>query len=129
MRNSQVMASIEFPVEPFICTVKEFGLTPALCSLLVLRRRSYEELIQPNHPDYSVFMALIEKAGTDRKGNLLFKRAPDGEEVLVEEDVVERVRDGGNISTKTIKRKARKIDDELPVVAAKYTGFVETGEV
>ena len=50
LRHCEVLASVDLPVEPFKVTVKEYGLTPALPSLLVLRRRSQEELINTEHP-------------------------------------------------------------------------------
>ena len=129
LRNCQVEASVDFPVEPFISTVKEFGLTPAMCSLLILRRRSNEELIQAQHPEYKVFMAVIDRAGMDRKGNPLFQRAPDGEELIFTDEIIERVREGGEIKTKKVTRPTRRIDDELPIVSIKFKSFRSTGEV
>jgi type I restriction enzyme M protein len=75
----EVLASVDLPVEPFKVTVKEYGLTPALPSsgLLTLPRR--EELIKTEYPEYKVFMAVVDRAGVDARGKLLFQRAPDGE--------------------------------------------------
>ena len=129
LRNCQVEASVDFPVEPFISTVKEFGLTPAMCSLLVLRRRSPSELIQAMHPEYKVFMALIDHAGMDRKGNPLFQRTPDGDDFIFSDEVIERVREGGEIKTKRVIRKVRRVNDELPIVSERFKAFKETGEV
>jgi type I restriction enzyme M protein len=129
LRHCQVEASIDFPVEPFISTVKEFGLTPAMCSFLVLRRRGHEELVRPLHPEYAVFMALIDRAGMDRKGNPLFQRAPDGEELIFNNEVIERVREGGKVQVKHVVRRTRRIDDELPTVSQKFKVFRRTGEV
>lgn len=129
LRNCQVEASVDFPVEPFISTVKEFGLTPAMCSLLILRRRSHEELIQSAHSEYKVFMALVEKAGMDRKGNPLFQRAPNGEELIFSHEVIERTREGGTVKIRRIVRRLRRIDDDLPKIAEKYKIFKMTGEV
>jgi len=129
LRNCQVEASVDFPVEPFISTVKEFGLTPALCSLLILRRRSHEELVHSQHPEYKVFMALVERAGVDRKGNPLFERAPDGEELVFSDEVIERVREGGSVTVKRVLRRARRIDNDLPKVAEKYNEYRVAGGV
>ncbi len=129
LRNSQVEASVDFPVEPFISTVKEFGLTPAMCSLLILRRRSHEELIQAQHPEYKVFMALVDRAGMDRKGNPLFQRAPDGEELVFSDEVIERIREGGEVNVKRVIRRTRRIDDELPLVSEKFSQFKRDGGV
>lgn len=129
LRHCEVLASVDLPVEPFKVTVKEYGLTPALPSLLVLRRRSQEELINIEHPEYKVFMAVVDRAGVDARGNLLFQRAPDGEELVFDEEVVERVREGGEVRVRRITRRKRRIHDELPLVAEKFKEFLETGEV
>jgi len=129
LRHCEVLASVDLPVEPFKVTVKEYGLTPALPSLLVLRRRSAEELINTEHPEYKVFMAVVDRAGVDSRGNQLFERAPDGEELIFEEEVIERVRVGGEVQICRTTRRDRKIHDELPLVSDKFKEFMETGEV
>jgi len=129
LRHCEVLASVDLPVEPFKVTVKEYGLTPALPSLLVLRRRSQEELINTEHPEYKVFMAVVDRAGVDARGNLLFQRAPDGEELVFDEEVIERVREGGEVEIRRTTRRDRRIHDELPLVAEKYKEFRDTGEV
>ena len=129
LRHCEVLASVDLPVEPFKVTVKEYGLTPALPSLLVLRRRSQEELINTEHPEYKVFMAVVNRAGVDARGNLLFQRAPDGEELVFDEEVIERVREGGEVEIRRTTRRNRRIHDELPLVAEKYKEFRATGEV
>ncbi len=129
LRHCEVLASVDLPVEPFKVTVKEYGLTPALPSLLVLRRRSREELVRTEHPEYKVFMAVVDRAGVDARDNLLFKRSPDGEELIFDEQVIERVREGGEVKIRRINRGNRRIHDELPLVAEKFKEFQETGEV
>ena len=129
MHHCEVLASVDLPVEPFKVTVKEYGLTPALPSLLVLRRRSQEELLNTEHPKYKVFMAVVDRAGVDARGNLLFQRAPDGEELIFDEEVIERVREAGEVEIRRTIRRNRRIHDELPLVAEKYREYCETGEV
>ena len=129
LRHCEVLASVDLPIEPFKVTVKEYGLTPALPSLLILRRRSQQELNQPKHPDYKVFMAVVDRAGVDARGNTLFQRSPDGEEIIFDEEVVERIRHGDSVEIRRTVRRDRRIHDELPLVAEKYKEFCETGEV
>lgn len=129
LRHCEVLASVDLPVEPFKVTVKEYGLTPALPSFLVLRRRSQEELINTEHPEYKVFMAVVDRAGVDARGNLLFQRAPDGEELVFDEEVIERVREGGEVEIRRTTRRNRRIHDELPLVAEKFKEFRATGQV
>ena len=129
LRHCEVLASVDLPVEPFKVTVKEYGLTPALPSLLVLRRRSQEELINTEYPEYNVFMAVVDRARVDSRGNLLFQRAPDGTELLFEEEVIERVREAGEVVIRRSTRRSRRIHDELPLVKEKYAEFRATGEL
>lgn len=129
LSHCEVLASIDLPVEPFKVTVKEYGLTPALPSLLVLRRRSQEELINIEHPEYNVFMAVVGRAGVDARGNLLFQRAPDGEELIFNDEIIERIRKGGVVEMRRTIRRSRRIHDELPLVAEKYKEFQATGDL
>lgn len=129
LRHCEVLASVDLPIEPFKVTVKEYGLTPALPSLLILRRRSQQELNQPKHPDYKVFMAVVDRAGVDARGNTLFQRSPEGEEIIFNEEVVERIRHDDRIEIRRTVRRDRRIHDELPLVAEKYKEFCKTGEV
>ena len=127
LRHCEVLASVDLPIEPFKVTLKDYTLSPALPSLLVLRRRSNEELKLTTFPDYWVFMAAVNRAGVDARGNLLFERAPDGEELIFEDEVVERVRVGGRVESRTIPRRQRHLDDELPTVAEKFRTFAARG--
>lgn len=125
LKHCEVLASVDLPVEPFKVALKDFRVTPALPSLLVLRRRSQEELLHASHPDYWVFMAVVNRAGVDPRGNILFQRKPDGEELIVEEEVVERVRIAGQVVGRKVTRRQPRVDDELPVVAQHYRNFVD----
>ena len=127
LRHCEVLASVDLPVEPFKVTLKDYKLTPALPSLLVLRRRSNEELKLLTSPDYWVFMAIVQRAGVNARGNMLFKRAPDGEELIFDDEVIERVRVGGQVESQIATRRQRHIDDELPIVAEHYRAFIGGG--
>jgi type I restriction enzyme M protein len=127
MRRCEVLASVDLPVEPFKVTVKEYKLTPALPSLLVLRRRSEDELKLPVHPDYWVFMAIVDKAGVGPRGNLLYEQAPDGEEIVFDDEVIERVREGGRVEARRVVRRQRRIADELPMVSERFQEFESSG--
>lgn len=127
LRHCEVLASVDLPVEPFKVTLKDYRLTPALPSLLVLRRRSDEELKLTSHPDYWVFMAVVNRAGVDARGKQLFQHAPDGEELVFDDEVVERTRVGGRVESQMVVRRRRHVDDELPLVATRYRMFVAAG--
>lgn len=127
LRHCEVLASVDLPIEPFKVTLKDYRITPALPSLLVLRRRSHEELKYSTHPEYWVFMAVVNRAGVDARGKKLFQRAPDGEELIFDDQVVERVRVGGEVQSRTVSRRQRHVADELPIVAEHFRKFVAAG--
>ncbi len=128
LRNCEVLASIDLPLEPFKVTTKEYGLSPALASLLVLRRRSNEELINAENLEYKIFMAVVGQAGEDTRGPL-FHRAPDGEVLIFDEETIERVRNGSHIEIRRATKRGPRIHDDLPLVAKKYLEFRATGDV
>jgi type I restriction enzyme M protein len=80
-------------------------------------------------PEYSVFMAVVDRTGINARGNLLFQRAPDGEELFFDEVVIELICEGGEVKIRQTTRRNRRIHDELPLVAEKYKEFRATGEV
>jgi type I restriction enzyme M protein len=122
LRHCWVLASIDLPVESFIVEANVNILT----SLLFLKRKP-EEVIQAEDlgqkTDYPVFMAVAEKVGFDRRGNTLYKRQPDGEEILVDVSHEEKVRIGGGLQVRTLHRKERILDDDLPEIAKAYAEF------
>ena len=122
LRHCWVLASIDLPVESFIVEANVNILT----SLLFLKKKP-ESVIQAEDlgqkTDYPVFMAVAEKVGFDRRGNTLYKRQPDGEEILRDVTVEEKVRIGGRMETRLLQRKERILDDDLPEIAKAYDEF------
>jgi type I restriction enzyme M protein len=122
LRHCWVLASVELPVETFIADADVNILT----SLLFLKKKSQteikaEDLDGPR--EYQVFMAVAEKVGVDRRGNTLYKRGPDGEEILAEEVADERVRIKGEWVTRTLHRRKKVLDNDLPEIAKRYKEF------
>lgn len=122
LRHCWVLASIDLPVECFIVEANVNILT----SLLFLKKKP-KSVIQAEDlgkkVDYPVFMAVADKVGFDRRGNTLWKRQPDGEEIIVERSYEEKVRIGGNLQIRTLNRKERILDDDLPLIADAYAEF------
>lgn len=122
LRHCWVLASVDLPVETFIVEANVNILT----SLLFLKRKTPEEIQAEDLGqvvDYPVFMAVAEKVGFDRRGNTLYKRTPDGEEILEDVEEIERIRINGKVITRTLKRKDKIIDDDLPLIAEAYREF------
>jgi type I restriction enzyme M protein len=122
LEHCWVLASVDLPVETFIVEANVNILT----SLLFLKKKTREERIAErlNGPvDYPVFMAVAEKVGVDRRGNTLYKRSPDGEIVLEEQEERERIRINGKNHFATLKRKVPSVDNDLPEIARAYHEF------
>lgn len=127
MRHCWVLASVDLPVESFIVEANVNILT----SLLFLKRKTQTEIDAADldgEPEYSVFMAVAEKVGFDRRGNTLYKRRPDGEEIVEEVEEVERIRIGGENVERTLRRRKKILDDDLPEIAKAYQAFREENE-
>lgn len=122
LRHCWVLASIDLPVECFIVEANVNILT----SLLFLKKKP-KSVIQAEDLgkkiDYPVFMAVADKVGFDRRGNTLWKRHPDGEEIIVEKSYEEKVRIGGTLQVRTLNRKERILDDDLPLIADAFAEF------
>ncbi len=122
LRHCWVLASVDLPVEVFIVEANVNILT----SLLFLKKKTEREIQAEdlgNQSDYPVFMAVAEKVGFDRRGNTLYKRSPDGEELLQEEEEKETIRIRGENVTRTLRRKKKIVDDDLPRIAEAYKEF------
>ncbi len=122
LRHCWVLASVDLPVEVFIVEANVNILT----SLLFLKKKTDEEVRAEDLGqtiDYPVFMAVAEKVGFDRRGNTLYKRGPDGEELIEEVEHRERVRVGGKSVVRMLRRKEKTLDDDLPRIAEAYRVF------
>jgi type I restriction enzyme M protein len=122
LRHSWVLASIDLPVEVFIVEANVNILT----SLLFLKKKSLEEVRAEDlggPVDYPVFMAVAEHVGYDRRGNRLYKRTPEGEEVVVMKEETESIRIGGRVVERKLRRPTKILLDDLPIIAEKYREF------
>jgi type I restriction enzyme M protein len=122
LRQCFVLAVVEVPVEAFIVEANVGILT----SLVFLKKKTQNQINAEDlgkKTEYPVFMAVAEKAGVDRRGNQLFKRNPDGTEILHEVEVVESRRFGNRLEKRILKRKEPILDDDFPVIAEAYKEF------
>jgi type I restriction enzyme M protein len=124
MRECQVLASVDLPVEAFIAEANVNILT----SLLFLRRKSDKEKSREalnGMEEYPVFMAVADKVGMDRRGNKLYKRTPEGEEIVHRVTHEETLKIGGKKVKRTLTRSEKIPDNDLPVIAEKYREFLQ----
>lgn len=123
LRQCKVLASIDLPVETFLPQV---GVQ---ASLLFLQRKTIQEQLLSEMPDYDVFMAMAEKVGKDRRGNRIYIRDEDGAELTFEQ-VLEELRKlpNGTTEVKELTLYDKEVDDDLPRILEKWRSFV-SGEV
>ena len=86
-------------------------------SVLILQKKSEEEIITEKLSGikpYNIFMAVVDKVGHDKRGNTLFKRDEQGNEVWISEDP--DVSEIGEVSESEsiygIESRVRIIDDQ-----------------
>jgi type I restriction enzyme M protein len=122
LRHCWILASVDLPVEVFIVEANVNILT----SLLFLKKKTEAEIQEGDlgrKVEYPVFMAVAEKVGFDRRGNTLYRRGPDGEELVEEVAYRERIRVGGKNVIRVLRRKEKAIDDDLPRIDVAYADF------
>lgn len=68
-------------------------------------------------------MAVAEKVGFDRLGATLRKRSPEGEEIVEVKEETETVTRNGRTVTRTLRRREKIVDDDLPEIAERYRAF------
>ena len=99
-------------------------------SVLILQKKTQEKINEERYTrqiaPYNIFMAMVEKVGHDRRGNTLFKRDKDGNEIWVPEKNTSPVNyanvEGAMADIQT-ERKTRIIDDqsrEVPQIFAEW---------
>ena len=122
LRRAWVLASVDLPVETFIVEANVNILT----SLLFLKKKPDEVVKREalgGPADYPIFMAVAEKVGFDRRGGTLHKRSPEGEEIVVVKEEAETVTRNGRTVTRTLRRREKIVDDDLPEIAERYRAF------
>ncbi len=88
-------------------------------SVLVLQKKTQEEISNERYErrmaPYNIFMARIEKVGHDKRGNTIFKRDAEGNELWSTETIATVEPDGTTVQT---ERKIRVIDDQTVEIPA-----------
>ena len=122
LRHAWVLASVDLPVETFIVEANVNILT----SLLFLKKKPEEVMRREaigGAADYPIFMAVAEKVGFDRRGNTLYKRSAEGAEITQDVEQIETITVGGRKVARTLRRRERIPDNDLPEIAKRYRAF------
>jgi type I restriction enzyme M protein len=100
-------------------------------SMVLLRRLSEEEIDDAvaGNLDYECFMAITEKIGHDKRGNPVYRRNEQGEDIVVirKEAVVEQDPVTSKQIISEVETQELQLDDELPEVAEAYVRWVSGG--
>ena len=98
-------------------------------SMVLMRRLDTNEVAEAEATglDYPVFMAVAEKIGHDKRGNVIYRRTADGEDALIKriETISEIDQKTGSEVVRQIEITERQIDDELGEVAEAYHLWLE----
>ncbi|MBY4040282.1 N-6 DNA methylase [Rhodococcus fascians] len=118
LRNTQILAVVDMHRDLF-----QPG-NDTQTSMVLMRRLNLDEVNQAQSSglDYPLFMAVAEKIGHDKRGNLIYRRTPEGEDALVKriESVREIDQETGDETLKSVEITERQIDDELADVSIAY---------
>lgn len=129
LKSCEILALVAMPVELFLPKV---GIQT---HLVFLRRKSTEEMNQESiggkPKDYDIFMAIAKKVGKDRRGNVVFKRDPDGTELthfreFQGRDLHHEYKNAGVYDfLPEVDEYGRMVDDDLPFIADAYHRFLK----
>lgn len=120
LQNHRIIASIDLHVDTF----QPHNGTQT--SVLFLQKKTEEqkarELATGQMADYNIFMAMVERIGHDKRGNPLFKRDIEGNEILVPDTDTIMVlgETGEGDRTVSHERKSKVPDDQTTDVLAVF---------
>lgn len=121
LEHFKLLASVDLPVETFLPQV---GVQASL--LFLQKKTALERLVDPNSEMYDVFMAIAEKVGKDRRGNVIYEKDDDGAEILfVDKKEWATYNRQGELITRCRTERLKHVDDDLPKISKAYKEFVE----
>lgn len=118
IQNHRIISSIDLHVDTFQ------PRNGTQTSVLFLQKKTQEQKDKEEKSgkmaDYNIFMAMVEKIGHDKRGNPLFKRDKEGNEILVPDKNNILVMGETGEGTKTVahEQKVKVEDDQTPDVPA-----------
>ena len=100
-----------------------------LTSVLFLMKKSEQQIraqqLSGTVDDYPIFMAVAEKVGFDRRGKTIYKRKPDGEDIVDIREETEWVTRGHEKIAITLKRPHKTVDDDLIEIPRRFREFIQ----
>lgn len=121
LEHFKLLASVDLPVETFLPQV---GVQASL--LFLQKKTALERLVDPNSEIYNVFMAIAEKVGKDRRGNVIYEKDDDGAEILfVDEKEWASYNRQGELIARHRTERVKHVDDDLPKISLSYKKYLE----
>ena len=128
VRNTRIVASIDLHADTF----QPHNGTQT--SVLVLQKKTQEQKDMEEKSgamaDYNIFMAMVEKVGHDKRGNPLFKRDMEGNEILAPDTggalPLGATAHGGSTAdgaATPLERKTKLLDDQTQDVPAIFAAW------
>ena len=123
IRNHRIVASVDLHVDTF--QPRNGTQTSVLILQKKTERQKDDEEKSGVMADYRIFMAMVERVGHDKRGNPLFKRDKDGNEILVPDTSSVFVPDGaGDGYHAEAHEQKKKVEDDqtldVPPVFAEW---------
>lgn len=123
IKNTRIIASLDLHVDTF----QPHNGTQT--SVLFLQKKTQEQKDAEEKSgamaDYNIFMAMLDKVGHDKRGNPIFKRDDEGNEILVPDNdnvlVLGDTAEGDR--TVSMQQKKKLVDDqthEVPIIFSKW---------
>lgn len=116
IKNTKIIASIDLHEDTFQ------PRNGTQTSVLILQKKTEEEISKEESTgqmaDYNIYMAIVDKIGHDKRGNTLFKRDNDGNEIMVPEKQNIYKLDETLSGSKTAQMESREkvVDDQTVLV-------------
>jgi len=123
IQNHRIIASIDLHVDTF----QPHNGTQT--SVLFLQKKTAEQKAKEERTgqmsDYNIFMAMVEQVGHDKRGNPVFKRDVEGNEILAPEtDTIMILGETGEGNrTVSHERKSKVLDDQTTDVPAVFDSW------
>jgi type I restriction enzyme M protein len=120
IRHCRIVASIDLHPDTFQ------PRNGTQTSVLILQKKTEEEINRGTMPDYEIFMAQVKAVGHDKRGNTLYRRNEEGEEILVPADpesipLIERTATGEGTARPLPRQKVE--DDDTDFVADEFIAW------
>lgn len=116
IKNTKIIASIDLHEDTF-----QPG-NGTQTSVLILQKKTPDEIsIEESSgqmADYNIYMAIVDKIGHDKRGNTLFKRDKDGNEIMIPEKqtVIKIDEVSSGEKTAQIESREKVVDDQTLLV-------------